>query len=115
MPVHAQRYWEQRLEEDRRLLEERRQNGLKQAQAAAKALRRQWPTVRAVHCFGSVLGDGFRDHSDLDLLVDGLPPEALLDAVSLAEQAGDLPVDLKRGEDLSDDLRARLLRTSQPL
>merc|ERR1712185_143659 len=35
--------------------------------------------------FGSVLDDRFRSHSDLDLLVEGLPPAALLDAIALAE------------------------------
>ena len=65
--------------------------------------------------FGSVLDERFREHSDLDLLVEGLPANALLDAIALAEAAGPLQVDLKRREDFNDDLNDRLLRRSRPL
>ena len=78
-------------------------------------MRERWPQIRAVHLFGSVLDDRFRSHSDLDVLVEGLPPAALLDAVALAEGAGPLPVDLKRQDDLSDDPVQRLLRKSLTL
>ena len=113
MTLHAQEYWKQRFAADREQLEKRRQEGLAQATKAAAAMRERWPQIRAVHLFGSVLDDRFRSHSDLDLLVDGLPPGSLLDAIAIAEDAGPLPVDLKRREDLSDDLVQRLLRKSQ--
>ena len=115
MTLHAQEYWKQRFAADREQLEKRRQEGLAQATKAAAAMRERWPQIRAVHLFGSVLDDRFRSHSDLDLLVDGLPPAALLDAIALAEGAGPLPVDLKRQDDLSEDLVQRLLRKSQTL
>ena len=115
MTLHAQEYWKQRFAADREQLEKRRQEGLVQGTKAAEAMRERWPQIRAVHLFGSVLDDRFRSHSDLDLLVEGLPPAALLDAIALAEDAGPLPVDLKRQEDLSDDLVQRLLRKSQSL
>ena len=115
MTVHAQHYWAKRFAGDAAQLEQRRQTGLNQAQAAAEALRQAWPDVRAVHLFGSILDERFREHSDLDLLVDGLPASDLLDAIALAEAAGPLPVDLKRREDFSVDLSERLLRQSQPL
>ncbi len=115
MTLHAQEYWRQRFAADREQLEQTRQAGLAQATKAAAAMRKRWSQIRAVHLFGSVLDDRFRSHSDLDLLVEGLPPAALLDAIALAEGAGPLPVDLKRREDLSDDLVQRLLRKSQTL
>ena len=113
MTLHAEEYWKQRFAADREQLEKRRQEGLAQATKAAAAMREKWPQIREVHLFGSVLDDRFRSHSDLDVLVDGLPPEALLDAIALAEDAGPSPVDLKRREDFSDDLIQRLLRKSQ--
>ena len=113
MTLHAQEFWRQRFAADREQLEQTRQEGLAQATKAAAAMRERWPQIRAVHLFGSVLDDRFSSHSDLDLLVEGLPPTALLDAIALAEVAGPLPVDLKRREDLSDDLIQRLLRKSQ--
>ena len=113
MTIHAQEYWKQRFAADREQLEKRRQEGFAQAAKAAEALRERWPQIRAVHLFGAVLDDRFRSHSDLDVLVEGLPPAALLDAIALAEDAGPLPVDLKRQDDLSEDLVERLLRKSQ--
>ena len=115
MTLHAQEDWKKRFAADREQLEQTRQEGLAQATKAAAAMRKRWPQICAVHLFGSVLDDRFRSHSDLDLLVEGLPPAALLDAIALAEGAGPLPVDLKRGEDLNDHLVQRLLRKSQTL
>lgn len=115
MTIHAQHYWAKRFAADAEQLEQRRQAGLNQAQVTADALRQAWPDVRAIHLFGSILDDRFREHSDLDLLVDGLPASDLLDAIALAEAAGPLRVDLKRREDFSADLGDRLLRRSRPL
>ncbi len=72
--------------EDERL-EQRRQRGLNQAVTAARALRQAWPSIRAVHLFGSIPDARFRDHSDLDLLVEGLPPDDLLEAIALAKDS----------------------------
>ena len=115
MTLHPEEYWKKRFAADRAQLEKRRQEGLAQATKAAAAMRERWPQIRSIHLFGSVLDQRFRSHSDLDLLVKGLPPAALLDGIALAEDAGPLPVDLKRQEDLSDDLVQRLLRKSQTL
>lgn len=115
MTVYGLHYWAKRLAADAAQLEQRRQDGLNQARAAADALRKTWPEIHAIHLFGSILDERFRMHSDLDLLVDGLPASDLLNALALAEAAGPLPVDLKRREDFSDDLSDRLLRHSQLL
>ena len=104
MTLHAQEYWRKRFEADREQLEQTRKAGLAQATKSSKTLRERWPQIRAIHLFGSVLDDRFRSHSDLDLLVEGLPPAALLDAIALAGGAGPLPVDLIRREDLSDEM-----------
>lgn len=115
MTVHAQHHWQQRFAADRQLLEQRRAQGLDQAREAASLWRQRWPSIKRIWCFGSVLASGFREHSDLDLLIEGLPPEGWLEAVALAERLGPLSVDLKRAEDLAPDLLARLLRHSQEL
>lgn len=115
MTIHGQEYWTQRFAADHARLEQYRQAGLTQAARAADSLRQRWPEVRSVHVFGSILDQRFRDHSDLDLLVEGLPAFGLLEAIALAEAAGPLRLDLKRREDLSDDLVKRLLSRSQIL
>ncbi len=86
-----------------------------QARGAALRLQDRWRDLRRVWVFGSVLGPGFRDHSDLDLLAEGLPAAALLDAVAIAEAVGPLTVDLKRIEDLDPQLRRRLLAHARTL
>ena len=115
MTVHGQHYWASRFAADAEHLEKRRQAGIKRAQAAVSALRQIWPEIQTVHLFGSILDERFRDHSDLDLLVEGFPAAALIDAVGLAERLGPLSVDLKRREDFNDDLAERLHRRSQTL
>jgi predicted nucleotidyltransferase len=82
----AQRqHWCQLWARESDALEERRQQLLVVAKAVAKELQGLWPEV-GVRLFGSVLGPGFRDGSDLDLAVEGLPREALLEALALAER-----------------------------
>ena len=115
MNVHAQHHWQQRFAEDRQLLEQRRVQALGQAREAASLWRQRWLSITRIWCFGSVLAAGFREHSYLDLMIEGLPPEAWLEALALAERPGPLSVDLKRAEDLPPELQARLLRHSQEL
>ena len=73
MGLQAESYWRSRFAADRDKLAERRRLGLAQAHAAAERLRSRWPGLTGVWLFGSVLGPGFREHSDLDLLAEGLP------------------------------------------
>jgi len=81
MTLHAEQYWKKRFAADRAQLEQKRQAGLVQAAKAASTMRQRWPQIKAIHLFGSVLGKQFCSHSDLDLLVDGLPPESLINAI----------------------------------
>ena len=47
--------------------------------------RERWPLIKSIWVFGSVLGEGFHEESDIDLMVEGLPPQDLLGAIKLAE------------------------------
>ncbi|WP_094556067.1 nucleotidyltransferase domain-containing protein [Synechococcus sp. 1G10] len=115
MTLHAETYWLQRFAADRQALEQRRQAGLSQAERSAQVLQEHWPQLSGLWVHGSLLGSGFKEHSDLDLLVQGLPADQLLKAIALAEAAGPLPVDLKRLEDLPAELAERLLRHGKAL
>jgi predicted nucleotidyltransferase len=115
MTLHAETYWLQRFAADQQALEQRRQAGLSQAERSAWVLQEHWPQLSGLWVHGSLLGSGFKEHSDLDLLVQGLPADQLLKALALAEAAGPLPVDLKRLEDLSPELAERLLRHGRDL
>ena len=81
MTLYAEQYWKKRFATDREQLEQKRQAGLTQAAKAASTMRQRWPLIKAINLFGSILGEQFRSYSDLDLLVDGLPPESLINAI----------------------------------
>jgi len=100
MNTHAQSYWQRRFAVDKNLLEEQRE---------------RWPLIKSIWVFGSVLGEGFHEESDIDLMVEGLPPQDLLRAIKLAEIDACRSADLKRAEDISAELRFRLLRISEAL
>jgi len=50
--------------------------------------------AQEVYVFGSAARDGMRQGSDVDLAVSGLPPEFFFRAMSDAERALGLPLDL---------------------
>ena len=114
---HLQRRWAQ----EQGLVEERRQLLLLAAGRAAKALRERWPIVQGVWLFGSALdASSFRRHSDLDVVVEGLPSVAQLEALGLVEGVVDqslanvgqegIAIDLARWEDLPSHWQERLRR-----
>ena len=115
MGIHGLEAWRRRFGADREALERRRLSGVQQARRTAAALREIWPGIRQIWLFGSLLTDGFHEDSDLDLLLEGLPAEALIEATGVAERCGPLTPDLKRCEDLDPTLRQRLQRRARPL
>jgi predicted nucleotidyltransferase len=119
---HLQRRWAQ----EQGLLEERRQLLRLAAGRAAKALRERWPIVQGVWLFGSALeASSFRRHSDLDVVVEGLPSVAQLEALGLVESVVDqslanagqegIAIDLARWEDLPFHWQERLRRQAMAL
>ena len=119
---HLQRRWAQ----EQGLLEERRQLLRLAAGWAAKALRERWPIVQGVWLFGSALeASSFRRHSDLDVVVEGLPSVAQLEALGLVESVVDqslanagqegIAIDLARWEDLPSHWQERLRRQAMAL
>ncbi|MEB3322286.1 MAG: nucleotidyltransferase domain-containing protein [Synechococcaceae cyanobacterium] len=115
MGIHGLEAWRRRFSADRKAIERRRIAGLRQARRTAAALRVLWPGIRQIWLFGSLLTPGFHGDSDLDLLLEGLPAEALIEAAAVAERSGPLAPDLKRSEDLDPELRQRLQRGARPL
>jgi len=119
---HLQRRWGQ----EQGLVEERRQRLLVAAGRAADALRERWPMVQGVWLFGSALdASSFRRHSDLDLVVEGLPAAAQLEALGLVEGVVDqslanagqegIAIDLARWEDLPSHWQERLRQQAMAL
>ena len=78
---------------------------------AAHALREAG--AQEVYVFGSAATRSFRDNSDVDLAVSGLPPDRFFKAMGLAEDILQRPLDLV---DLDEDNPfTRYLRQEQEL
>jgi len=113
--AHRQ-HWQRRLQEEAEAIAQRRRLAEQQAQHAAAVLQACWSELRAVWLFGSVLEPSFSLNSDLDLCVEGLPSDALLEAMEVldeallrdAEPGQCLPIDLVRLEALPPHWQQRL-------
>ena len=85
----AQRRKQSRLEK----LSQRRSQGMEVAHKAAKLLKQEFGAERVV-LFGSVLGEGFHEASDLDLAVWGLPESLYFKAIAQLEGLDGFAIDL---------------------
>ncbi len=73
--------------------------------------------VRRVWLYGSLAEGGFHEHSDIDLVVEGLPPGSapFRAGAELDELARPFSVDLVPLEDARPTVRARVLQRGQLL
>lgn len=85
----AKRRDQNRLEK----LRQHRAQGLVVAQKAATQLKQEFGAERVV-LFGSVLGKGFHETSDLDLAVWGLPESLYLKAIARLDGLDGFAIDL---------------------
>ncbi|WP_448591074.1 nucleotidyltransferase family protein [Thermoflexus hugenholtzii] len=100
--------WRRRWAEEEARRARRQERAWAVARAAARLLKEHFG-ARRVRAFGSLPTPWFRERSDIDLAVEGVPPERLGEAeAALAELAPDFRVDLVPLEALRD--APRLLR-----
>jgi predicted nucleotidyltransferase len=100
--------WRRRWAEEEARRARRQERAWAVARAAARLLKECFG-ARRVRAFGSLPTPWFRERSDIDLAVEGVPPERLGEAeAALAELAPDFRVDLVPLEALRD--APRLLR-----
>lgn len=89
-------YHRRRDEQKRREREELRLEVLAKTRAAIRRLAPEFPAVRTVHLFGSILQPGrFTPRSDVDLAVDIEDLEQEAPFARALEKALDRPVDLR--------------------
>lgn len=102
--------WRERLARQERLAERKRRSALKEAVDLAKYLARRY-SVRRAAVVGSIMRPGdFRAGSDIDLIVWGLAPSALISAWVDVEKRTSFPVDLIAWEHATPRLRRTFLR-----
>ncbi len=85
------------------------------ARRAARALTARWPSAH-VRLFGSVARGACHAHSDIDLVVYGLPAAEVLAAWQTAESAaGTESIDVLRYEECPPALREAIDEESVPM
>jgi predicted nucleotidyltransferase len=85
----------------RKEIEERARRALTRCVEKLRAI----PEVRRVILYGSLAKGTFQPGSDVDLAVEGLPPEAHFRVWAELEREADLNIDLERWEELGEGLR----------
>ncbi|MEW5744436.1 MAG: nucleotidyltransferase domain-containing protein [Nitrospirota bacterium] len=107
---HYKKYWDEREARDKRARERLRQKAIRNARQLARILAEEFP-VKKVVLFGSVLEkEGFKEDSDIDIAVEGLPKGAYFTAVARLMMESPFEVDLKPLEDVDDLLRKNIAR-----
>lgn len=110
-PEDMERYreaWRRRWAEEEARRAQRQERAWAVAREAAALLKSRFGAHR-VRVFGSLLAPWFHERSDIDLAVEGVPPERMRDAEeALRALASEFRVDLVRLEELRD--APRLLR-----
>ncbi|MEW6118031.1 MAG: nucleotidyltransferase domain-containing protein [Nitrospirota bacterium] len=79
---HYKKYWDEKEARDKRARERLRQKAIRSAKRLAKILAEEFLVKKAV-LFGSALKKGsFKEDSDIDIAVEGLPKEAYFTALA---------------------------------
>jgi predicted nucleotidyltransferase len=89
--------------------EARRSGAVERARTACGALAREH-VLASAWVVGSAAWGGFGERSDLDVVVEGLAPEAAAAAADTLAGVAGLPVDLLRLEELPETFRERVRR-----
>jgi len=102
------RYWEKKSLEENAFREELRKEAVRTAAALTEMLVKEFGARRVV-LFGSALTKGaFREDSDIDLGVAGLPRESYFAAMARLMMSSRFDVDLKPIEEVSELLKKRI-------
>lgn len=99
--------WKRRLAAEREAGERRREEAWEVARRAARLLVDEFG-VRRVVVFGSLAWGRFRPDSDIDLAVEGLPPDRFFRADARLAWELPVPIDLKLLTGCTPSLRQRI-------
>lgn len=105
IPEEIERYreaWRRRWAEEEARRAQRRERAWAVAREAAALLKSRFG-ARRVRVFGSLPTPWFHERSDIDLAVEGIPPDRLSEAeATLADLAPEFHVDLVSLEEIGD-------------
>ncbi|HAK89101.1 MAG: hypothetical protein A2077_05815 [Nitrospirae bacterium GWC2_46_6] len=102
------KYWDERASHDKIAREKLRRQALKVSQRLGEILISDFHAKKVV-LFGSILDkDGFREGSDIDMAVEGLPAELYFAALGRLIMESPFDIDLKPIEEVSPLLKQRI-------
>jgi len=102
------KYWDRRAAEEEIAKEKIRAKAIREAKHLKDILVKEF-SVKKVVLFGSVLEAGrFKENSDIDIAVAGLPKKLYFRALSRLMMESTFEIDLKPVEDVSELLRQRI-------
>ncbi len=106
--VKYKKYWDKKTAEEDIAKEKTRIKAIREAKCLKDILVKEF-SVKKVVLFGSVLeAGGFKEGSDIDIAVDGLPKKLYFRALARLMMESAFEVDLKPIEDVSELLRERI-------
>ena len=102
------KYWDERASHDKIAREKLRRQALKVSKRLGEILISDFHAKKVV-LFGSILDkDGFREGSDIDMAVEGLPAELYFAALGRLIMESPFDIDLKPIEEVSPLLKQRI-------
>lgn len=84
-----------------------RQNAIAEARRLASILRKRFK-FESIYIYGSILSDNFRLHSDIDMVIKGLPSNDFFKVYAMLIKESDYKIDLKPFEDLSVEFKEKV-------
>ncbi len=108
------RTWQRRVQERQGRAEARSQR-LGSLLPRARDLLVDVYGARTVWLFGSMVGDGFTENSDVDLAIEGLDESRYFTALADLMALFGAPVDLVRIESAGCSIKARIVAEGRPL
>jgi len=85
------------------------------AQKASDFLKQEYGEVQTILFGSSTQRDRFHLHSDIDLAIEGLPPEQFFQAVAhLQDLSSEFEIDLVQLENCSTSLRQLIIKEGKP-
>lgn len=102
--------WQKRKRRQKRKLKEKKQKGLEKAREVADCLYKKHNAKRVI-LFGSLVQGQFREHSDIDIAVDGIDDYKYFDIVSeMMDIAFPFKIDMIPLADVKTILREKIER-----
>ncbi|MDV3001969.1 MAG: hypothetical protein N5P05_003575 [Chroococcopsis gigantea SAG 12.99] len=113
-PVPYLEYWRKRQQEQQKHNQYLAQRAREELKSVIDYLKENFPVTKII-LFGSLVKGKFCETSDIDLAVEGIPPEKYFQVLNTINSMSDRLIDLKPLESLDPHFLKRVLQTGEVL